>query len=208
MDEQLPREPQLTDVDDIKKSVTKRGASWGLRVLVCASAICAVAYLCARGLGLTAPSWVAWQQRTVSCDLDGDGAGETLSLARRTVRVTGADGTTLYESDGTWRVSDVLAADVTGDGHPELVMLLWRRGNYGNSKPFWEHGLDLRMTQHIYVMRLEDGSMKPVWMGHELGDGLKVATIEATEDGLLELTTTDGTKGTWEWDYFGFSLVE
>jgi hypothetical protein len=195
-------------VDDSKKSMTKRGASWGLRVLVCASAICAVAFLCARGLRLTVPSWVAWQQRTVSCDLDGDGASETLSLTRRRVRVTGADGTTLYESDGTWRVSDVLAADVTGDGHPELVMLLWRRGNYGNSRPFWESGIDPRMTQHVYVMGLEGGAMQPVWMGHELGEGLKVSQMKATEDGLLELTTTDGQTSTWEWDYFGFSLVE
>ena len=31
-------------------------------------------------------------------------------------------------------------------------MLVWRRGNYGTSRPFWDTGIDLRMTQHLYVM--------------------------------------------------------
>lgn len=191
-----------------EKSIPRRGALWKLRAFACVAVVLAMAVACAARHELSVPSWASWQTRTLSCDLDANGTDEELTLAERMVRVSDASGQVLYESDAAWRVSDVLVTDVTRDGRPELVMLLWRRGNYGNSKPFWEDGIDLRMTQHIYVMGLEDGAIRPVWMGHELGEGLKVARIEATEDGLLGLVTTDGDKSTWEWDYFGFSLVE
>lgn len=207
MDERLPRERELANVSGAGTSELRRSLSWRLCILACVALAC-VATACAVRLGLTAPSWVSWQNRALSCDLDADGSPEELTLAGQRVLVRDADGRLLYESDGAWRVSDALVADVARDGKPELVMLLWRRGNYGNSKPFWESGIDLRMTEHIYVMGLEDGAMQPVWMGHELGEGLKVSQMEATEDGLLELTTTDGQTSTWEWDYFGFSLVE
>ncbi len=207
MDERLPRERELASVSGAETSEHRRSFSWRLRILACVALAC-VAAACAVRLGLTAPTWVSWQNRTLSCDFDADGSPEELTLAGQRVLVHDADGTTLYESDRAWRVSDALAADVTRDGRPELVMLLWRRGNYGNSRPFWESGTDLRMTQHVYVMGLEGGAMQPVWMGHELGEGLKVSRMGATEDGLLELTTTDGRTSTWVWDYFGFSLVE
>ncbi|MBQ1840221.1 MAG: VCBS repeat-containing protein [Atopobiaceae bacterium] len=207
MDERLPREHELASVSSAGTSEHRRSFSWGLRILACVALAC-VAVACAVRLGLTVPTWVSWQNRTLSCDLDADGTDEVITLERRRVQVISADGAPLYESDGAWRVSDALVADVTRDGRPELVMLLWRRGNYGNSRPFWERGMDLRMTQHVYVVGLEDGAMQPVWMGHELGEGLKVSQMGATEDGLLELTTMDGQTSVWEWDYFGFSLVE
>lgn len=207
MDERLPREHELDNVSGTGTGELRRSFSWRLRILACVALAC-VAAACAVRLGLTVPTWVSWQNRTLSCDLDADGFPEELTLAGQRVLVRDADGRLLYESDGAWRVSDALVTDVTRDGRPELVMLLWRRGNYGNSRPFWESGIDPRMTQHVYVMGLEGDAMQPVWMGHELGEGLKVSQMKATEDGLLELTTTDGQTSTWEWDYFGFSLVE
>ena len=97
--------------------------------------------------------------------------------------------------------------DVNGDGLPELVMLVWRRGNYGSSRPFWETGTDLRMTQHLYVIGLRNGTMRPVWMSHELGHGLRVARMRAEGGNRLVLTDVEGRTSVWEWDYFGFTLV-
>lgn len=208
MDERLPREPELADVDDAVSSGRARGLPWGLRAVACVAVVFVAVAVCVTRLELMVPSWVRWRSVELSCDLDADGSREELVLAGRRVRVNDENGQPIYESDGAWRVSETLVADVTRDGRDELVMLLWRRGNYGNARPFWEDGIDLRMTQHVYVMGLVDGAMRPVWMGHELGAGLKVVRMEATGDGLLKLVTTDGRTSTWEWDYFGFSLVE
>ena len=153
---------------------------------------------------LTCPSWVTWQERSLTCDLDGDGSTEHIKLQGRKVDVTGEDGRSIYVSDHAWRVSDVLAADVTGNGANELVMLVWRRGNYGTSRPFWDTGIDLRMTQHLYVMGLRDGTMRPVWMSHELGDGLQLAQVICPAPGQIEMVTRQGERSTWEWNYFGF----
>lgn len=169
---------------------------------------CAVARAAARHFELLIPSWVDFRSAARSSDLDGDGSPEELSLSQGSAHITSASGETLYTSEHTWHVQDALVGDVTGDGRPELVMLVWRRGNYGNSRPFWERGIDLRMTQHLYVMGLENGSMHAVWMSHELGHALEVTDMQAHDGDQLTLTTRQGNVSTWQWDFFGFTLVE
>ena len=172
--------------------------------LVCA--LLAAAFL-ARRLELVTPPWVAWESGTLACDLDGDGTEERISFGGGRLSVCDGTGRALFSSEGGWKVSDALADDVNGDGLPELVMLVWRRGNYGSSRPFWETGTDLRMTQHLYAMGLRDGTMRPVWMSHELGHGLRVARMRAEGGNRLVLTDVEGRTSVWEWDYFGFTLV-
>lgn len=153
-------------------------------------------------MGLFLPRWVSWESGTQQADLDLDGTDETVELANRAVRVCGADGSELYMTPAAWRVSQVTVADATGDGLPELLMLVWRRGNYGSSRPFWDTGLDLRMTQHLYVMGLRDGAVMPVWMSHELGE--EVVRAEVSPSRTLVLTARDGSVTQWVWEGFGF----
>ena len=170
--------------------------------LACVAALCLGAAVVR--FDLVCPSWVRWQERTIPCDLDGDGSPETVRLQGRRVAVSGASGSDIYLSDRAWRVADVLVGDVTGDGLDDLAMIVWRRGNYGTSRPFWDTGIDLRMTQHLYVMGLREGTMHPVWMSHELGDDLQVESVSCPAPGQVELVTRQGARSTWEWNTFGF----
>ena len=156
-------------------------------------------------MGLFLPRWVNWENGVQQVDLDLDGLTETVELASRSLRVRGPDGGELYATPDSWRVSQVTVADATGDGMPELLMLVWRRGNYGTSRPFWDTGFDLRMTQHLYVMGLRDGAVVPVWMSHELGE--EVARAEVSPSGVLVLTARDGSVTQWVWEGFGFVAV-
>ena len=191
---------------DAAQARGKPRAHLGLKVVACAVALavcCAVA--AASAMGLFLPRWVNWENGVQQVDLDLDGLTETVELASRSLRVRGPDGGELYATPDSWRVSQVTVADATGDGMPELLMLVWRRGNYGTSRPFWDTGFDLRMTQHLYVMGLRDGAVVPVWMSHELGE--EVARAEVSPSGVLVLTARDGSVTQWVWEGFGFVAV-
>ena len=183
-------------------------APWRLAAVAIALALLAAAVPAARHVGLLVPSWVRWQERSIAADLDDDGQAEQVVLRGRRVRVLAADGSELWASDRAWQVSEALVADADADGRDELVMLAWRHGNYGTSRPFWETGPDWRHTQHLYVMGLREGTMRPVWMSHELGEALQVVAVESGEPGEVVLVTREGSRSTWRWEGFGFWLAD
>lgn len=171
--------------------------------LVLVAALAGVVVLLALDpLQLRVPHWVAWHTGSYTTDLAAGGDAEIVTLADRSVIVRSYDGTTLYQTPSEWQVSDARTCDVTGDGTSELLMLVWRRGNYGSSRPFWETGRDLRMTEHLYVFGMRDGVLVPVWMGHELGRS--VTEVRTIDEGTVTLVERDGGTTAWTWDGFGF----
>ena len=174
--------------------------------LAAVAVVVVVGLLAARHFQLLVPAWVVWDEGIWTVDLDGDGADECVDLTQRSCMVRDAGGTKLYTSDPSWQVSQVCLGDVDRDGLPELVMLTWRRGNYGTSRPFWDTDADLRMTEHLFVLTMRDGFVRQRWMGHELG--APVVRVDFEAPGALLLTTTDGARARWTWDYFGFTIEE
>lgn len=156
-------------------------------------------------LELRPPSWVTWQSRSYATDLDNDGSAEQITLERGALLVEGSTGIAPYRTPASWRVQDAVICDVTRDGIPEICMLVWRRGNYGSSRPFWDTGVDLRMTEHLYVLGARDAEVVPVWMGHELG--CEVSGLLAHDDGSISLVARDGTKSHRSWEGFGFVVI-
>ncbi len=152
------------------------------------------------------PAWATWRERDFACDLDGDGSDETLAL--HGMRFTATDGgDVLLETPDGWLVFDAYAADLDADGLPEVVLLVWRRGSYGDARPFWVEGGagDEEPSQHVFVYRWDGGVLRPVWMSSALG--VEVAAADLSDDGRLRLTAPDGSWTLWEWDSWGFSLV-
>ena len=58
-----------------------------------------------------------------------------MTLDRGRVTVTAAGET--WQPDPDTRVQDALTADMDRDGEAELLLLTWRQGRYGESRPFW-----------------------------------------------------------------------
>ncbi|MBP3892874.1 MAG: hypothetical protein J6D34_02415 [Atopobiaceae bacterium] len=159
----------------------------------------------ANRLELFIPSWVSWQKTSAAVDLDRDGREERIELANGRCCVEDASGAVLYKTPGDWHITRVATGDVDLDGANDLLMLTWRRGNYGTSRPFWDTSVDFRMTEHLYVFEMREGRLVPKWMSHELG--APVTDIAATDEGTVTLTTTDGARTTWRWEGFGFTLT-
>lgn len=151
------------------------------------------------------PAWVSWEQRTIACDLDGDGFEELVSLAERRVTVVRADSTVADETPEHWQVSDVWVGDVTHDGTPDLVLLMWRRGDYGTHHPFWDEGTQ-DVSQHLCVLTFADGGLRLTWESSSFG--FEVTSMSLDDAGDLHLVRRDtGEESVWHWPGWGFERV-
>lgn len=146
-----------------------------------------------------------WQNKTILCDLNGDGTGEVIKLIRRRVTVS-RDGTLLWESDNDWKAADVLTADLNRDGMEELLVLCWKRGSYGEYIPFWEEENDKEYSQHIFIYQMNGETIHAVWMSSRLKPQIKAWDI--TEENRIHIVTDKGEDTVWMWDRWGLERVE
>lgn len=119
------------------------------------------------------------------------------------------DSGTLWRGDSGWRVQDFLTGDVNHDGMTELLLLTWRRGNYGPSKPFWvEQNSTDSYTQHIFIYQwdTEKNTVAPIWMSSRLAP--QVTHWAMTEDFNLEITTPAGEDTLWGWRSWGLERLD
>ncbi len=109
-------------------------------------------------------------------------------------------------SEPGWRVRGFLTGDLDADGADELALLVWRRGFYGPSRPFWQTGRDTRYSQHIFLYRWQDGGVRPFWMSSGLNP--EVASWSMTGDGCLAIRTTGGEDTLWGWRGWGLERLD
>ena len=150
------------------------------------------------------PEWVVWEIRDASADLLGDGGEERLLLKDGTLRVHSGD-TLLYETKKEWKIADIDALDLTENGKTEILMLVWKKGSFGTSKPFWIERDDTGWSQHIFVFECREGKIEPLWMSSDLG--MEVREWRTDEEKRLHLISVKGTETVWAWDSWGFTLV-
>lgn len=154
-------------------------------------------------------------------DSDGDGHLETYRLAEGQVTVI-TENAVLWESDPTWKVTDLVVADADNDGQEEMLLVLWKVGSFGTSKPMWMKGEDTEYSNHLFMYRLVAGRMKPVWCSSAIEYPiLRLQVEDHDDDGLQELLVTEGPAAgpfysirqlfykkhtTWQWQEWGFAL--
>ncbi|HQE23618.1 MAG TPA: hypothetical protein PLM20_06920 [Syntrophomonadaceae bacterium] len=154
-------------------------------------------------------------------DSDGDGQLEIYQLAESQVTVTTEDAI-LWESDPAWKVTDLVLADADNDGQEEMLLVLWKKGSFGTSKPMWMKGEDTEYSNHLFMYRLVAGRMKPVWCSSAIEYPiLRLQVEDHDDDGLQELLVTEGPAAgpfysirqlfykkhtTWQWQEWGFAL--
>lgn len=145
-----------------------------------------------------------WQRKTLQADLDGDGSLEELRLSGQRLSVVGKDAL-LWRTEAGWRVQDFLVGDVDRDGDPELLLLVWKRGSYGDSHPFWEEAADWRFSQHIFIYRWRDGEMQALWMSSRLRPEVERWDLEG---GRIRIRTPEGLDTLWGWRSWGLERLD
>ncbi len=145
------------------------------------------------------------EEKTVSVDLDRDGNEEEIVQNGTNLtlyRTMHSEREEIYAFSSDWDIQDFLIGDINGDETDELLVLLWREGNYGQYRPFWEEEEDTAYTQHIYIYQLQEGNaLKTLWMS----SGLKpeVDTWQMNEEGTIQILTTEGEDTTWRYSPVG-----
>ena len=172
--------------------------------------------------GYFLPGWIEWKSGTFS---DESGKYEIV-LRHRTTRVI-YDNSVIWSVSGDIKVQDAMSCDIDGDGSDELILLCWKIGRFGSSRPFWVEEDEETWSQHIFVYNYAGDTIKPKWMSSYIGvDVAEMSTgnrgaQEAGDQGArvedvaergsaggrqrLLLTDTEGRLSSWIWDSWGFT---
>lgn len=136
--------------------------------LVCTGA---VFYGLWRG-GAFLPQWISWKSGTV---YDETGAyAATLAQGRVTVI---CDKDVIWNSPKELKVQQILFGDVDHDQEEELLLLCWKIGRFGESRPFWVERDERKWSQHIYVYQCRQGKVKPRWMSSYIGQDVTEMSV-------------------------------
>lgn len=169
--------------------------------LIAAVGIAAVLYvLWIQGCFL--PLWAKWNKADI-CDSTGE---YQILLQHRSVHIKYQD-EIVWSSPGEVKVQDVLSCDIDGDKKDELLLLCWKRGRYGNHKPFWVDEDEKGWSQHIFVYEYQDKSIKPKWMSSYIGQEVVSLSVKEESSSPCHLLLTDREEqiSSWVWDSWGFA---
>ena len=136
--------------------------------------------------------------------LYGGGRPEQLSLRRKTLRAV-SDGSEIWRSVAGQKVQSLLWCDIDHDGAPELLLLVWRWGRFGKSRPFWKTGPDWGWSQHIDIYDWTGKNFRPAWMASDIG--LDAAAWQFDEQQRLVITERSGRESAWDWISWGLVRI-
>lgn len=167
------------------------------------------------GYRYSMPRWIDWKTGTFS-DISGQ---YEVVLKHKALKVI-YDNDVIWETPKNIRIQDAMSCDIDGDGTDELILLCWKVGRFGTSRPFWVEEDEETWSQHIFVYSCEGGAIKPKWMSSYIGvdvtkmaasDRSEVLTGGITEHGCaagrqhLLLTDLEGKMSSWLWESWGFT---
>lgn len=149
------------------KSIVKR------TVIIIMALVCtgAVFYMLWLG-GAFLPRWVTWDRETL---YDASGRYEII-LERKKVKVV-YDSNVIWDSPDEVRVQQVMSCDIDNDQNDELILLCWKIGRFGESRPFWVEEDEKKWSQHIFVYRYDQGTIKPKWGSSYIGQEVVKMTV-------------------------------
>ncbi len=169
--------------------------------LLAAVAIAMAAFLLFLWKGAFLPREILWEEDDLFWeDLRATLKDRTFSLYQ--------DDRKIWSSEWDWNVQALERADLDGDGIEELLLLVWKRGSYGDHMPFWVKRNDHDLEQHIFIYRRDrtrHTGLRAAWMSSSLGSSIKGMYTDANR---VAIEKTDGTFSLWQWENFGLKLLD
>ena len=132
----------------------------------------------------------------------------TLKNRRLSVRDGATGEKVFWKTQADWFVQDIVIKDIDRDGEEEMILLVWKHGNYGNHMPFWVKKNDKALKQHIFIYKYDEKREKRVraiWMSSQLE--YEITGISSGEESFLDVTDRSGNTRVWMWREFGLKLV-
>ena len=113
-------------------------------------------------------------------------------------------------------MDDFFLGDSDNNSIPELNLLVWKAGSFGPHKPFWVTEEDYSVKNHLFIFKLVEGVIKPVWQSSNLDrPNYEAGLADLDGDGTNELVVVEGEyddpgvreAGVWRWNGWGFSKI-
>jgi hypothetical protein len=129
----------------------------------------------------------------------------------------------LWQSDPTWKVTEVISADLNRDKKNELVMVVWRPHQPWPIDSFLPAGGRIAdfhdrsgMSCHLILVGWDGDKYRELWAGSSLIDPVfGIRAVDLDKDGFQELVALEGKYDNknvtgnltvWDWSGFGFRL--
>ncbi|MBQ7707650.1 MAG: hypothetical protein IJT72_07715 [Lachnospiraceae bacterium] len=158
--------------------------------------------------GFFLPKYITWNNQSDTFTIDNKTVD--FKLSKRKLSIIDHDtGELLYKAPKEWLVSDYFFADIDSDERNEVVLIVWKRGSFGEHKPFWHKGKDNKWTQHIFIYEWDSerkDRLDPKWMSSGLG--IKVHKFEVDEKNRVHFIDDEGEETVWQWLGWGLTLVD
>ena len=150
------------------------------------------------------PSGVEWKSFTLPLS-----GGRILKLSGKALSLL-SDEETYWQTEEEWLIEDALVTDINRDDEEELLLLLWKKGRYGEHKPFWVEEDEDEWSQHIFIYSLPEGTEIPkqLWCASDLGRLVKNWELAEGKPWLLILDDDKGERTYWFWDSWGLKNIE
>jgi hypothetical protein len=158
-------------------------------------------------------------------DLDGNGTQELLDLKRGRLSILSGR-TSTWQSPPDWDIIQAAFADLNHDGHPEVVLLVWRPFRSWPVDQWLPHGGRIADFQNaegqscqIILIGWKINGYRELWAGSALADPIKSFSVaDLNGDNSQELVALEGrysdprtaparTLKVWKWNGFGFTVV-
>ena len=179
------------------------GKRW-ITIAAAALLIAAAVILALYQKGYILPRWIRWQTTEIVCEAE-RGEPQRVTLNNKTVRVY-HENAVVWQSGSDIPVQDILWADIDHDMQKELLLLCWRKGKYGASRPFWVTKDETNWSQHIFIYEWSEEEIRPSWMASDIG--LLADRWEFDEIRRLVITNTAEEKSAWDWISWGLQRIE
>lgn len=147
------------------------------------------------------PDYIHWTQINQEVTFDEENVQIILKNKKLSIRI---DEKLLYKTADDVFVSNVFCNDIDHDGSLDVCMLVWKKGSFGEHKPFWISEDSNEYSQHIFIYHwdpLRDDRLDPLWMSSDLG--IPVVHMDIDQSSRILLTDTDGVKTSWAWFHWG-----
>ena len=87
------------------------------------------------------------------------------------------DAQKIWSSPEDILVQDAMICDIDGDGAVEILLLCWKIGRFGASRPFWVEQDEKSWSQHLFVYEYGTDGVTPQWMSSYMGTDVAEMTV-------------------------------
>jgi hypothetical protein len=171
------------------------------------------------------PAGIAPLPTIEMADLDRNGIQESLAMTGGILTIHSAK-KIAWQSPPGWNIVQAAIADPNNDGHPELVLLLWRLFLPWPVDQWLPHGGRLAdfhdangLSCHIILIGWKNNGYQELWAGSAMAEPVTAfAVADLDGDNSQELVALEGNYKdprsapaqilkVWKWNGFGFSVV-